>query len=139
MFLLDTNVLSAVIATVPPPQVARWVAAQAPELLFTATLCQAEMLAGLAVMPAGRRRETLEHAAERMFAEDFAGRLLPFDSPAANAYARVFAARRHAGRPAPEMDLLIAATALANGATVVTRNVADFGDLGVLVLNPWDA
>jgi toxin FitB len=137
MFLLDTNVLSAVIATAPPPQVARRIAAQPIELLFTASLCQAEILAGLAIMPAGRRRDALDRAVRQMLEQDFAGRVLFFDESAA-AYASLFAARRWAGRPVAEMDLLIAAAALANGATVVTRSVADFADPGVPVLNPWD-
>jgi hypothetical protein len=88
-------------------------------------------------MPGGRRRDALERAARQMFEQDFAGRVLCFDERAA-AYAGLFAARRRAGRPVADMDLLIAATALANGATVVTRNVDDFADPGVPVLNPWD-
>jgi toxin FitB len=138
MFLLDTNVLSALISTAPPPAVARWVASQPAELLFTAALCQAEILAGLAMMPAGRRRRALEQATQLMFEHDFAGRVLGFDASAASAYARIVASRRRAGRPGAAMDMLIAATALANGTAVVTRNVADFVGSGVSVVNPWD-
>lgn len=138
MFLLNTNVLSALISTAPPLQVARWVAAQPLELLFTATVCQAEILAGLAVMPAGRRRDALQRAARLMFEQDFGGRVLSFDGRAAASYASSFAARRRAGRPVAEIDLLIAATASANGFTVVTRNVADFADSGVSIFNPWN-
>ena len=99
MFILDTNVLSAMMSAQPVPQLAAWVAAQQTELLFTASVCQAEILSGLAIMPQGRRRKALEAAALSMFVEDFEGRVLPFDMAAAVAYAEVFAARRLAGRP----------------------------------------
>jgi toxin FitB len=73
--------------------------AQPGKLLFRASVCQAEILAGIAVMPHGRRRESLETAARTMFEDDFAGRVLPFDHEAAVAYGDLFAARRRVGRP----------------------------------------
>jgi predicted nucleic acid-binding protein len=137
MFLLDTNILSAMMSTGPVPEVATWVSAQPPVLLFTAAVCQAEILAGLAIMPEGRRRSDLDTAARAMFLEDFEGRVLPFDMAAAIAYADIFAARRRAGRPSTTIDLMIAAIARSNGASVVTRNVADFEECGVEIVNPW--
>jgi toxin FitB len=86
MFILDTNVLSTIMASRPAPPVAAWVAGRPPNLLFTASVCQAEILSGIAVLPEGRRREGLETAARTMFREDFAGRVLPFDSEAAIIY-----------------------------------------------------
>jgi predicted nucleic acid-binding protein len=83
MFILDTNVLSTVIAAQPAPPVAAWMFAQPTTLLFTASVCQAEILAGIAVMAHGRRRENLETAARAMFEDDFADRVLPFDQEAA--------------------------------------------------------
>jgi toxin FitB len=139
MFVLDTNVLSAMMSAAPVPEVATWVSGQPAELLFTATVCQAEILSGLAIMPEGRRRLDLEAAARAMFAEDFEGRVLAFDMEAAVAYAEIFAARRWAGRPATTADLMIAAVARSQGASVVTRNVADFEACGVAIVNPWDA
>jgi predicted nucleic acid-binding protein len=121
------------------PEVAAWVSGQPIELLFTAAVCQAEILAGLAIMPEGRRRSDLEAAARAMFLEDFEGRVLPFDSLAAVAYADLFAARRRAGRPAATVDLMIASVARCTGASVVTRNVADFDECGIAVVNPWHA
>src|SRR5208337_2213620 len=111
--------------------VAAWVSGQPVELLFTASVCQAEILAGLAVMPEGRRRRDLEVAARAMFLEDFEGRVLPFDTAAAVAYADIFAARQRTGRPVATVDLMIAAVARSQAATVVTRNVADFDACGV--------
>jgi hypothetical protein len=69
MFILDTNVLSTVIAAQPAPPVAAWMLAQPSKLLFTASVCQAEILAGIAVLPQGRRRESLEIAARRAIFE----------------------------------------------------------------------
>src|ERR1700733_6733544 len=135
MFVLDNNILSAMMSAAPAPEVAAWVSGQPAELLFTASVCQAEILSGLAIMPEGRRRLDLEAAARAMFAEDFEGRVLPFDMEAAVAYADIFAARRRAGRPAATLDLMIAAVARTQGASVVTRNIADFEECGVGVVN----
>jgi hypothetical protein len=139
MFVLDTNILSAMMAPKPVPEVAVWVSGQPAELLFTAAVCQAEILSGLAIMPDGRRRLDLEAAARAMFTEDFEGRVLPFDMEAAIAYADIFAARRRAGRPTATVDLMIASVARSQGASVVTRNVADFEECGVAIVNPWAA
>jgi len=137
MFILDTNVLSAMMSAEPEPQVAAWVARQDIELLFTVAVCQAEILSGLAIMPKGRRRQILEQAALTMFLEDFEGRVLPFDMAAAVAYADIFAARRLAGRPTAAVDLMIAAVARAHGASVVTRDGGGFDGCGLTVINPW--
>jgi len=139
MFLLDTNVLSEMMRAGPAPAVAAWVAQQAADNLWTASVCQAEIFAGIAIMPDGRRRLGLEAAARAMFLEDFDGRVLPFDTDAAEAYARVFAARRRAGRATATADLMIASIALARDARVVTRNAADFAACGVDIVDPWNA
>jgi predicted nucleic acid-binding protein len=137
MFLLDTNVLSAMMSAEPVRRVAGWVSGQPPALLFTTAVSQAEVLAGLAVMPAGRRRLGLEIAARAMFQVDFTGRVLPFDMSAAVAYAEIFETRRRAGRPTATVDLMIAAIARSQLASVVTRNVRDFEECGIVVINPW--
>jgi len=139
MFVLDTNALSAVMGSQPVPEVAAWVAAQPEEQLFTTTVCQAEILAGIGIMPEGRRRRGLEAAAKAIFANAFDGRILPFDTDAASAYADLYAVRRKAGRPSAPLDLMIAAIARAQGATMVTRNIADFEGCGLALVNPWDA
>ncbi len=139
MVLLDTNILSAMMRPQPSPALATWIAAQPIETLFTAAICQAEILAGLAIMPAGRRRHALAAAAQAMFAEDFAGRVLPFDAAAASHYAALFAARRQSGRPSAAPDLMIAAVARANGASVVTRDSGGFAGCGLNVIDPWSS
>jgi hypothetical protein len=136
-FVLDTNVLSAIMGARPAPEVATWIAGQPENALFTTTICQAEILSGLAVMPEGRRRFALETAARAIFTDDFGGRVLPFDTAAAAAYADIFAARRRAGRPTAPLDLMIAAVARAKGASVVTRDIGGFEDCGVPLVDPW--
>ena len=137
MLMLDTNILSEMMATTPAQKVADWMLEQPSEELFTAAVCQAEILSGIAILPAGRRRADLEEAAHSMFADDFQGRVLPFDTEAAAAYAEMFAARRKAGHAAGTVDLMIAAIARNRGASVVTRNVADFEGVGLTIINPW--
>ena len=138
MFLLDTNLLSAMMGAEPVPEVAAWLSGQPAERLFTASICQAEILSGIAILPAGRRRFDLEGAARAVFLEDFEGRVLPYDAAAAIAYADIFAARRRAGRSVATADLMIAAIARSRGAAIVTRNTADFEACGVAIVNPWN-
>lgn len=107
--------------------------------LFTTVISQAEIFSGIANLPEGRRRAALETAAEAMFAEDLAGRVLPFDAAAAGAYAEIFAAHCKAGRPTAPLNLMIAAIACAPDATVATRDVGGFTDCVVAVVNPWRA
>jgi toxin FitB len=139
MFVLATNILSAMMSTRVVPEVAEWIAGQPVGLLFTTSISQAEILSGIAIMPESRRRSDLEAAAGAMFLEDFEGRVLPFDMNAAVAYADIFAARRRAGRPTATIDLLIASVARSHHASVVTRDVSGFEGCGVKVINPWKA
>lgn len=137
MLVLDTNMLSEIMRPEPERKIVDWIVRQPSDELFTAVVCQAEILSGLAIMPSGRRRVELEEAARAMFADDFDGRILPFDTEAASAYAEMLAARRKAGRPGGTIDLMLAAIARVRGASVVTRNVADFEGVGVAIVNPW--
>jgi predicted nucleic acid-binding protein len=136
MIILDTNVLSEVMKETPHAAVKRWMVAQVAARLVTTAVCEAEMLYGIAILPAGRRRTALHGAAEKIFGE-FADRILPFDSVAARAFADIAAARRRAGRPIGESDAQIAAIARSYGAAVATRDVDDFAGCGVRVVSPW--
>ena len=138
MFVLDTNILSGLMMPDPAWEVTAWVAGQSRRSLFTTVVCQAEILAGIAVMPDGRRRLGLEAAARAMFEDEFAGRVLPFDAAAAMAYADIFAARKRAGRPIAPLDLMIAAVARARSAGMVTRDTSGFADCGLTLINPWE-
>jgi toxin FitB len=99
VIILDTNVLSEILRPTPADSVGRWMQAQPSTGLFTTTICEAEIFYGLALMPAGRRRTRLELAVAAIFEEDFAERILPFDSTAARAFAAIAAQRRGLGRP----------------------------------------
>jgi predicted nucleic acid-binding protein len=87
-------------------------------------------------MAEGRRRAALAETAEVMFGEEFRGRILPYSEEAATAYAEIFAARRQMGRPIETADLIVAATARAHGATVVTRDTGGFEGCGLTLINP---
>jgi toxin FitB len=138
MILLDTNVLSELMRPVPSAAVESWMSDQPVAGIFISSITEAELRYGLALLPDGQRQRRLVAQAEAMLAEDFAGRILPFDSPAASAYARIAAARRLSGRPISQADAQIAAVAASRGASLATRNVADFVDCGVEVVDPWN-
>lgn len=135
--LLDTNVLSELLRSAPEPMVLAWFAGQPSETLFVSAVTQAEMALGARLMPAGKKRATLQAALGAMFSEDFAGRILPFDSAAVPAYVDIVSARRATGRPIAQFDAQIAAIALNAGARLATRNLNDFENCGVTVVNPW--
>ncbi|HMN56685.1 MAG TPA: type II toxin-antitoxin system VapC family toxin [Ottowia sp.] len=137
-YLLDTNVLSELMRENPAPAVLQWFAGQAASLLHTSTVTQAEVLTGIALLPAGKRRDTLAQAAQQIFKEDFLGRCITFDSAAAEHYALLRAQRQHAGQPIHTEDAQIAAIALAAGMALVTRNTKDFAGIdGLALVNPW--
>jgi len=139
-FLLDTNVLSELMRPTAAPEVLAWFASQAASPMYTSTINQAEVLTGIALLPAGRRRDALARAAQTMFAEDFAGRILNFDSAAAEHYALIVAGRTALGRPISTEDGQIAAIALAADMTLVTRNSKDFAAIdGIAQVDPWQA
>jgi predicted nucleic acid-binding protein len=139
VIVVDTNVISELMRAQPHPKVFAWAAAQPRASLYTTTVTQAEILFGVAALPHGRRRTALADAAAAMFAEDFAGRILPFTSAAAARYAEIVAARHRSGRPIEGFDALIAATASTAGARVATRDTAGFSGCGVTLVNPWEA
>jgi predicted nucleic acid-binding protein len=124
----------------PHPAVLAWIAAQPRATLHATRIAQAEILYGLSLLSAGQRRDALAAAAEAVFAEDLAGRVLPFGGAAAAHYATLVAQCRHAGNPIEAFDALIAATALAAGVdTLATRDVDGFAGCGLAIINPWEA
>ena len=137
MIVLDTNVISELMRKSPDPAVEAWAAGHPVEALFFPAVGEAELRYGVAIMPMGQRRDRLAVEIEAMLREDFEGRILPFDSLAASAYADILAARRAAGRRIPMADCLIAAIARSRGMAVATRNVRDFADTGIDVIDPW--
>lgn len=137
MIVLDTNVLSALMRKVPEPQVVRWLDRQAAESVWITAITIFEARMGLALLPAGRRRKTLETAFAALLTEDLENRVLPFDNTAAIEAAALAAKRQRAGRPVDLRDTQIAGIVLARRATLATRNVRHFPDLGKRIVNPW--
>ena len=114
-----------------------WFGRHAPDSLFVSAVTQAEMMLGARVLPAGKRRNTLEAELTGMFQQDFAGRVLPFDAAAAAVYADVVSMRRMAGRPISQFDAQIAAIAICHRMPLATRNVSDFEGCELNLVNPW--
>lgn len=139
MIVLDTNVVSELMKSAPDASVTCWVAERPANTLYTTSVTLAEILYGVQLLPAGKRRSALEAAAQAMFDEDFGGRVLPFGAEAARAYAHIAAQRRRAGQPISQFDAQIAAIASAARAGVATRNVSDYEGCGIKGLNPWEA
>ncbi len=137
--LLDTNVVSELIRKSPDPAIETWAAGHALEDLFFSVVGEAELRYGAAILPAGRRRESLVRDIEAMLRDAFDGRVLPFDSRAARAYADIAAMRRSAGRTVPPADCQIAAIARSRDMAVATRNVRDFDDIDIEIVDPWTA
>ena len=137
MMILDTNVVSELMRPSPEENVVEWIISRDSQDLYLTTVSEAELRYGVEIMPAGQRREGLNCAMEAMFREDFAERILPFDSPSAQAYAVIAASRRSSGRPISHSDCQIAAIASAHSASVVTRDASGFEGCGVPVINPW--
>ncbi len=123
---------------IPASEVLRWLESQPASNLFVTSITQAEILYGLDLLAKGRRRTALEIAVIAMLDEDFAGRILPFDSDAARAYPKIVGSRRMRGRPITQWDAQIAAIALSRSAALATRNITDFEHCGITILNPWD-
>ncbi len=138
MIVLDTNVVSELMKAKPSPAVLAWIARGDSSGYCTTSITQAEILHGVMLLPASRRRRAIESAAEAMFATDFAGRILAFDSSAARSYAELVSDRRRRARPISQFDAQIAAIARVAGATLATRNVRDFEHCGIGDVDPWE-
>jgi toxin FitB len=137
MIVLDTNVISELARPAPSAQVIAWVNAR-DDIAVTATTV-AELLYGVARLPDGARKNRLADAVRDMIDERLAGNVLAFDRAAASHYADIVAERDRAGRPVGVADGQIAAICRARGLTLATRNVRDFRDIGVTVVDPWTA
>jgi toxin FitB len=138
VIVLDTNVLSALMREVPELPVVEWLDAQPAESVWITSLTVFETRFGLKSLQQGKRRKALESSFDALLVEDLEGRVLDFDTAAADAAAGLAASRQRAGRPVDVRDTLIAGIVMARRATLATRNVKHFADLSVPVVNPWD-
>lgn len=136
MIVLDTNVILELMRATPDTAVLRWVQGEDPGDLVTTAVTRAEIAYGIARLPDGHRKDALR-AADQLVFDDFGDFVLPFDRSAAERYALVVAGRDRLGGPIDGFDAQIAAIARSRGADLATRNVDDFADTGLHVLNPW--
>jgi len=137
MIILDTNVISEIMKPNPSLNVTTWIDNQDASGLFISTITIAEICYGLNALPEGNRRDILETAFNKTITEAFEYNILSFDEACAHVYGKIMANRKKIGRPMGILDGQIAATACAHGFSVATRNVSDFSDCGVDLINPF--
>ncbi|MDE1475211.1 type II toxin-antitoxin system VapC family toxin [Xenorhabdus bovienii] len=139
MIVLETNVISETLRQVSEPRVIEWLDSQPIETLYLSTITLAELRFGMASLPPGKRRDNLQKSLESRVLPLFAGRLLPFDMLASQSYGELMAKARTLGLAISKADGYIAATAIANGMMVATRDVSPFKAADVDVINPWES
>ena len=138
MILLVTNLISETMRDRPTHAILAWLDLQLDANLCTAPVVIAELFSGIECMPVGRKQEVLRKSLELATIENFGGRVPPFNLAAARQFAEIVATRRRTGRPIHEMDAEIAAIAHSNHATLATRDVGNFADCQMNVVNPWE-
>ncbi len=138
MILLDTNIVSEIMAPAPVRAVIEWLNSQETVTLYLSTITIAEIGYGLWVLPDGKRHRSLEDRFEQFVAEGFEQRILDFDERAARLYAEVMGHRKEIDRPLGVPDGQIASIARANRLAIATRNVRDFAECGLELINPFD-
>lgn len=138
MILLDTNVVSEPLRHAPEIRVIEWIDAQPLETLYLSVVTVAELRAGVALLPVGKRRRGLHENLEKQVLPLFTGRMLAFNLSCTRAYAELMAKARMAGLAIATADGYIAAIAATNEFAVATRDTSPFEVAGVPVINPWD-
>ena len=138
MIILDTNVLSAMMQTKPNQKVVSWLDSVPDESVWITSITLFEARYGLALLPEGKKRTSLQSLFEELFEKDLEERVLQFDTLAAEQAAKLAAKRQRNGRPIDMRDTFIAGIAIARKATLATRNVRHFNDLNIRVINPWE-
>jgi predicted nucleic acid-binding protein len=137
MIVIDTNVVSEITRDRPSRAVEAWFDSQVRDSLFLCVPVLAELRYGIERLPAGRRRDLLDQVILKIVEEGFPNRVLPVDREAAHEFGRILAKRDRLGRPIGAMDGLIAAVAVVHGAAIATRDVEDFSDLGIDIIDPF--
>ncbi len=137
MIILDTNVISEIMRPEPDAGVKAWLATQDPLALAVTSITVAEIQRGIVRLPKGKRRMGLENRFAAFIEASFAGRLLVFDKSAAYACGEVSARREQKGLHADAVDMMIAGIVAATKGSLATRNITDFNECGILLINPW--
>lgn len=137
MIVLDTNVISELARKMPDPGVLSWLDSLEVFDVVTTAVTAAELRYGVARLPDGRRKQELTVVIRGILTEDFRGRVLPFDERASVRYADIVAGRERIGRPIGVADAQVAAICRDLDAVLATRNVSDFEETGIELIDPW--
>jgi toxin FitB len=137
VIVLDTNVISELVRLVPDPGVLAWLDSLEVSDVATTAVTAAELRYGVAKLPDGHRKRELAVAIRGILTEDFYGRVLPFDERASVRYADIVSGREQSGRSIGIADAQIAAICRDPAATLATRNIPDFEETGIDLINPW--
>ena len=138
-YILDTNVISELVAVQPDSKVAAWIEAVDPQQVYLSVVAIGELKKGIDRLPVSKRKERLEQWLQEDLLVRFQGHLLPIDVDTMLRWGALIARLEAIGRPIAAIDALLAATAGQYGYTLVTRNITHFKDARILLLNPWDA
>lgn len=138
MIVLDTNVVSELMCAAPAPAVTAWVRLRRTTELYTTSITLAEIGYGIDRLPDGRRKDLLRTTADEAFSR-FEDHILPFDAASAAEYAPIVVHRDRMGSPIGGFDAQIASICRTRAATLATRNTGDFADVGIDVIDPWQA
>lgn len=135
--ILDTNIISELIQPKGSSIIHKWLVSQSGASLYTTSITQAEILYGIQILPEGQRRQNLLDGALITFEHYLPERILVFDQKAAELYSQIAAYRKQIGRPISQFDAQIASICRVHQATLATRNIRDFLDCGINLINPW--
>ncbi len=136
-FLIDTCCVSELIKPKPDTNVVRWFSDHDEQEMFLSVLTIGELRKGIEKLPDSKRKDALAHWFEHDVTERFAGRMLDVTALESQTWGEVMAGAARNGRPIPDIDGLLAAFAIANGLTLVTRNTKDMIATGVSLIDPW--
>ena len=139
MVILDTNIVSEFMTSSPASNVLNWLNAQSTTSLYLTTITIAEIEFGLHAMPDGKRQKLLAERFQQFVATAFDQRILSFDLDAARIYGAVLGHRKETGRPMTSLDGQIASIARARNFAVATRNIKDFEECQIELINPFSA
>jgi predicted nucleic acid-binding protein len=138
VIILDTNIVSALMQSERNAELEQWLNRQPSDIFWVTAVSYFELRAGIERLATGRRRQQLEEALARVIEVRIRNEILPLDESAARAAVAIAAARERVGRPIDFRDTLIAGIVVANRAELATRNVRQFQDLEVTVVNPFE-
>ncbi|SRR5579883_431693 len=136
-YLLDTCLISELVAKQPNQQVLDWLDAQVPETLYLSVITIGEIAKGISKLTSSKRKESLLTWLNETLPNRFENRILSIDASTMVLWGNLVGQLELLGRPLPVMDSLIAAIALQNSLSLVTRNENDFAQTGVVIVNPW--